>query len=49
VSSVIFSAYNLLEKIKKNINGYNLSLNLIDDLTNLGDNKEASIALNKIF
>ena len=42
---------NLMSKfeIKKNINGYNLSLNLIDDLINLGDNKEASITLNKIF
>ena len=36
-------------EIKKNINGYNLSLNLIDDLTSLGDNKEASININKIF
>ena len=42
---------NLMSKfeIKKNINGYNLSLNLIDDLINLGDSKEASITLNKIF
>ena len=36
-------------KIKKNINGYNLSFNLNDDLTNLGNNKEASINLNKVF
>ena len=42
---------NLMSKfeIKRNINGYNLSLNLIDDLTSLGDSKEASITLNKIF
>jgi len=36
-------------KIKKNINGYDLSFNLNDDLTNLGNNKEASIYLNKVF
>ena len=36
-------------KIKKNINGYDLSFNLNDDLTNLGNNKEASINLNKVF
>ena len=36
-------------EIKKNINGYDLSFNLNDDLTNLGNNKEASINLNKIF
>ena len=36
-------------KIKKNINGYNLSFNLNDDLTNLGNNKEASANLNKVF
>ena len=42
---------NLLSKfeIKKNINGYDLSFNLNDDLTNLGNNKEASINLNKVF
>jgi len=36
-------------KIKKNINGYDLSLNLNDDLTNLGNDKEAIINLNKVF
>ena len=36
-------------EIKKNINGYDLSFNLNDDLTNLGNNKEASINLNKVF
>ena len=48
---IINGSENLMSKfeIKKNINGYNLSLNLIDDLINLGDNKEASITLNKIF
>jgi len=42
---------NLISKfeIKKNINGYDLSFNLNDDLTNLGNNKEASINLNKVF
>jgi len=35
--------------IKKNINGYDLTFNLNDDLTNLGNNKEASINLNKVF
>ncbi len=36
-------------KIKKNINGFDLSFNLNDDLTNLGKNKEANINLNKVF
>jgi len=42
---------NLISKlrIKKNINGYDLSFNLNDDLTNLGNSKEASINLNKVF
>ena len=42
---------NLMSKfeIKKNINGYDLSLNINDDLTNLGDSDEASINLNKVF
>jgi hypothetical protein len=35
--------------VKKNINGYDLTFNLNDDLTNLGNNKEASINLNKVF
>jgi len=42
---------NLMSKfeIKKSINGYDLSFNLNDDLINLGDSKEASINLNKVF
>ena len=36
-------------KIKKNINGYDFTFNLNDDLTNLGNSKEASINLNKVF
>mgnify|MGYP001348069021 CR=1 FL=1 len=42
---------NLMSKfeIKKNINGYDLTFNLNDDLTNLGNSKEASINLNKVF
>ena len=42
---------NLMSKfeIKKSINGYDLSFNLNDDLTNLGNSKEASINLNKVF
>ena len=42
---------NLLSKLelKKNINGFNLSFNVKDDLTNTGDNREANIALNKVF
>ena len=42
---------NLLSKLelKKNVNGLNLSFNVKDDVTNLGDNREANIALNKVF
>ena len=42
---------NLLSKLelKKNINGFNLSFNVKDNLTNTGDNREANIALNKVF
>jgi len=42
---------NLMSKfeVKKKINGYDLILNLNNDLTNLGNNKEASINLNKVF
>ena len=42
---------NLMSKfeIKKNINGYDLTFNINDDLTNLGDNNETSINLNKVF
>ena len=42
---------NLMSKfeIKKDINGFNLSFNLNDDLTSLGDSREANIELNKVF
>ncbi len=42
---------NLSSKLefKKNVNGLNLSFNVNDDLTNLGDNREANIVLNKVF
>ena len=42
---------NLLSKLelKKNVNGFNLSFNVKDNLTNTGDNREANIALNKVF
>ena len=42
---------NLLSKLefKKNVNGLNLSFNVKDDITNLGDNREANIVLNKVF
>ena len=42
---------NLLSKLelKKNINGFNLGFNINDDLTNLGDYREANIVLNKVF
>ena len=42
---------DLLSKLefKKNVNGLNLSFNVNDDLTNLGDNREANIVLNKVF
>ena len=36
-------------ELKKNINGFNLSFNVKDNLTNTGDNREANIALNKVF
>ena len=36
-------------KIKKNIKGFDLTFNLNDDLTNLGDAREAYIELNKVF
>ena len=36
-------------EIKKDINGFNLSLNLNDDLTNIGNAREANIELNKVF
>ena len=42
---------NLMSKfeIKKDINGFNLSFNLNDDLTNIGNAREANIELNKVF
>ena len=42
---------NLLSKLefKKDVNGLNLSFNVNDDLTNLGENREANIVLNKVF
>ena len=42
---------NLISKfeIKKDINGFDLSFNLNDDLTSLGDSREANIELNKVF
>tara|TARA_B100001939_G_scaffold300854_1_gene277040 strand:- start:275 stop:2536 length:2262 start_codon:yes stop_codon:yes gene_type:complete len=42
---------NLLSKLelKKNVNGFNLIFNVKDNLTNTGDNREANIALNKVF
>jgi len=36
-------------EIKKNINGYDFGFNLKNDLTNLGNDQEASINLRKIF
>ena len=35
--------------VKKNLNGYDISFNLSDDLTNLGENREALLNLNKVF
>ena len=42
---------NLMSKleIKKDIKGFDLIFNLNDDLTNLGDAREAYIELNKVF
>ena len=36
-------------EIKKNINGYDFGFNLKNDLTNLGNDQEASINLSKVF
>ena len=36
-------------EIKKDINGFDLNFNINDDLTNLGDSREANIELNKVF
>ena len=42
---------NLISKfeIKKDINGFDLNFNINDDLTNIGDSREANIELNKVF
>ena len=42
---------NLVSKfeIKKNINGYNISFNLADDLMKLGESTDTSININKVF
>ncbi len=36
-------------EIKKNINGYNISFNLAENLMNLGEASNASININKVF
>ena len=36
-------------EIKKNINGYNISFNLAENLMNLGEATDASIYINKVF
>ena len=36
-------------EIKKNINGYNISFNLAENLMNLGEATDASININKVF
>ena len=36
-------------EIKKDIKGFDLIFNLNDDLTNIGDAREAYIELNKVF
>ena len=36
-------------EVKKDIKGFDLIFNLNDDLTNLGDSREAHIELNKVF
>ena len=43
------TARSVYKELKKNINGFNLSFNVKDNLTNTGDNREANIALNKVF
>ena len=37
------------ETVKKNINGYNISFNLAENLMNLGEATDASININKVF
>jgi len=48
---ILNGSENLMSKfeIKKDINGFNLSFNLNDDLTNIGNAREANIELNKVF
>ena len=48
---ILNGAENLMSKleIKKDIKGFDLIFNLNDDLTNLGDAREAYIELNKVF
>ena len=48
---ILNGSENLMSKleIKKDINGFDLSFNLNDDLTRLGDAREAYIELNKVF
>ena len=36
-------------EIKKNINGFDVGVQISDELTNLGNNREAFINLNKVF
>ena len=36
-------------EIKKNINGYNISFNLAENLMKLGEASDASININKVF
>ena len=48
---ILNGSENLMSKfeIKKDINGFDLNFNINDDLTNLGDSREANIELNKVF
>ena len=53
-SSITFTlngSENLMSKleVKKDIKGFDLIFNLNDDLTNIGDAREAYIELNKVF
>ena len=48
---ILNGSENLMSKfeIKKDINGFDLNFNINDDLTNIGDSREANIELNKVF
>ena len=48
---ILNGAENLMSKleVKKDIKGFDLIFNLNDDLTNIGDAREAYIELNKVF